>query len=352
MTGTADQEERLASAGDPVASQRWLRRRGFGERRPGARPWGGVAERWALFALFAVMMIVFSLTANGFANTQNLQVLVGSQTPLMVLAIAAMVPLVVGQFDLSVAAIAGTAGIAMVSAVNRFHAPLGVGILVALVISALIGAFNGYLVAFVGLNAFIVTLGASTVLQGVVQGYSGGSVLPGNGITWLENSLSGNVGIIPKGVFWFLPVAVVAWYVLEQTPFGRHLRSIGSNPGAAQLLGIRTRTLTFSTFVVSGLLGGLAGILITAQSGSADPAVAAGGDLLSALAAAFLGASVFLPGLFNVAGTVLAIFFVAVLVDGLQFLGAQDWTSPVIDGAVLIGAVTVSSLLRRERVRR
>lgn len=351
MTGTADQEDRVTASGDAGPGQSWLGRRGFGQLRPGGRQWGEIAERWALFALFVVMLIVFSVTANGFDNTQNLQVLVGSQTPMVVLAIAATAPLVVGQFDLSVAAIAGTSGIAMVSAITRFHLPLGMAVVVALVIGALIGLFNGYLVAFVGLNAFIVTLGVSTVLQGVVQGYTGGSVLPGNGIAWLSNSLSGNVGIAPKGVIWFLPVAVVAWYLLEQTPFGRHLRSIGSNAGAAQLLGIRTRALSLCTFVVSGLLGGLTGILITAQSGSADPAVAAGGDLLSALAAAFLGASVFLPGLFNVAGTVLAIFFVAVLVDGLQFLGAQDWTSPVIDGAVLIGAITVSTLLRRERVR-
>jgi len=351
MTETADQEDRVTTSAPPGPGQRWLGRRGFGQRRLRRRQWSGVAERWALFFLFVVMMIVFSLTARGFANSQNLQVLVGSQAPMVVLAIAAMVPLVVGQFDLSVAAIAGTAGIAMVSAITRFHAPLGVAILIALVLSGLIGAFNGYLVAFVGLNAFIVTLGTSTVLQGVVQGYSGGSVLPGTGIGWLESSLSGNVGAIPKGVFWFVPVALVAWYLIEQTPFGRHLRSIGSNAGAAQLLGIRTRTLTLSTFVISGVLGGLTGILIVAQSGSADPSVTAGGDLLSALAAAFLGASVFLPGLFNVAGTVLAIFFVAVLVDGLQFLGAQDWTSPVIDGAVLIGAITVSSMLRRERVR-
>ena len=352
MTGTADQEDRVTAGGQPETGQRWRGRRGFGRLRPGGRQWGGFAERWALFALFVIMLIIFSVTASGFDATQNLQVLVGSQTPMVVLAIAAMAPLVVGQFDLSVAAIAGTAGIAMVSAITRFHLPLGAGILIALVISALIGAFNGYLVAYLGLNAFIVTLGVSTVLQGVVQGYTGGSVLPGNGIGWLSNSLSGNVGIIPRGAFWFVPVALVAWYLLEQTPFGRHLRSIGSNAGAAQLLGIRTRSLTLSTFVVSGLLGGLTGILITAQSGSADPAVAAGGDLLSALAAAFLGASVFLPGLFNVAGTVLAIFFVAVLVDGLQFLGAQDWTSPVIDGAVLIGAIAVSSMLRRERIRR
>src|SRR5277367_4345850 len=149
MTGTADQEERVAGSGHPVAGQRWLGRRGFGHRRPGGPRWGGVAEKWALFVLFVIMMVIFSVTANGFANSQNLQVLVGTQAPMVVLAIAAMVPLVVGQFDLSVAAIAGTAGIAMVSAITRFHAPLGVAILIALAMSALIGAFNGYLVAFV-----------------------------------------------------------------------------------------------------------------------------------------------------------------------------------------------------------
>jgi ribose transport system permease protein len=262
-----------------------------------------------------------------------------------------MMPLVVGQFDLSVAAIAGTAGITLVTAIARFHVPLGVGILIALVVSGLIGLFNGALVSFMNLNAFIVTLGVSTVLQGVVQGYTGGSVLAGVNINALETSLSGNTGGIPKGVFWFAPVALVAWYLLEQTPFGRHLRSIGSNAPAARLLGIPTRGLTLSTFVMSGILGGLAGIALVAQSGSADPSVTLGTDLLPALAAAFLGASAFLPGLFNVGGTVLAIFFVAFLVDGLQYLGAQPWTSPVIDGAVLVCAVTVSSLLRRDRAR-
>ena len=96
---------------------------------------------------------------------------------------------------------------------------------------------------------------------------------------------------------------------------------------------------------------GYAKIPLLSDGVDADPSVTLGTDLLPALAAAFLGASAFFPGLFNVAGTVLAIFFVAFLVDGLQYLGAQPWTSPVIDGAVLVGAVTVSSLLRRDRVR-
>jgi ribose transport system permease protein len=315
-------------------------------------PWAQLAEKWALLFFFVVMMLVFSATANGFSSGQNLRIVIGTQAPLVILAVAAMVPLVVGQFDLSVAAIAGTAGIALVTTVDRFHAPLGVGILVALVISVLIGLLNGVLVAFVNVNAFIVTLGVATVLQGVVQGYTGGAVLTGVNINALETSLAGNAGGIPKGVFWFLPVAVVMWYLIEQTPFGRHLRSIGSNAGAARLLGIPTRGLTLTTFVMSGVLGGLAGIALVAQSGSADPSVTLGTELLPALAAAFLGASAFLPGLFNVAGTVLAIFFVTFLVNGLQYLGAQPWTSPVINGAVLVGAVTVSSLLRRERARR
>jgi len=316
-----------------------------------ALPWAQTAEKWALPLLFVVMVAIFAGTANGFWSGENIRIVIGTQAPLAILAVAAMMPLVVGQFDLSVAAIAGTAGITMVTAISRFHLPLGVGIVIALVLSGLIGLFNGALVSFLNLNAFIVTLGVSTVLQGVVQGYTGGSVLSGVNINALETSLSGNAGGIPKGVFWFAPVALVAWYLLEQTPFGRHLRSIGSNAGAARLLGIPTRGLTLSTFVMSGVLGGLAGIALVAQSGSADPSVTLGTDLLPALAAAFLGASAFFPGLFNVGGTVLSIFFVAFLVDGLQYLGAQPWTSPVIDGAVLVGAVTVSSLLRRDRVR-
>jgi ribose transport system permease protein len=320
-----------------------------------ARPslvWAPLAERWALLILFVIMMVIFIVTAQGFSSSQNIRIVIGTQAPIVILAVAAMIPLVVGQFDLSVAAIAGTCGITLVTAVARFHAPLGVAVIIALLIGALVGVVNGILVAFVNVNPFIVTLGVATVLQGVVQGYTGGAVLTGTGIDALETGLAGNAAGIPKGVFWFAPVALVVWYVLEQTPFGRHLRAIGSNPGAATLLGIPTRTMTLSTFVFAGLFSGLAGIALVAQSGSADPSVTLGTELLPALAAVFLGASAFQPGLFNVAGTVLAIFFVTFLVNGLQYLGAQPWTSPVINGAVLVGAVTISSLLRRQRARR
>jgi ribose transport system permease protein len=343
MSNAVDQQGRAADIGSAPTVP-------AGARRTTA--WTGFAERWALLVLFVIMMVIFFATAKGFSSSQNLRIVIGTQAPLVILAIAAMIPLVVGQFDLSVAAIAGTCGITLVTAVGRFHAPLGVAIVITLLMGALIGVVNGVLVTVMKVNPFIVTLGVSTVLQGVVQGYTGGAVLTGTNIDALETALAGNLAGIPKGVFWFVPVALIVWYGLEQLPFGRHLRAIGSNPGAATLLGIPTRALTLTTFVLAGSLSGLSGIAMVAQSGSADPSVTLGTELLPALAAVFLGASAFVPGLFNVAGTVLAIFFVTFLVNGLQYLGAQPWTSPVINGAVLVGAVTISSLLRRQRARR
>lgn len=323
------------------------------EQAPGTRTspqWGHLTERWALLGLFVVMMVTFIATADGFANAQNLRIVLGTGAPLVILAISAMIPLAIGQFDLSVAAIAGTAGIALVAACDRFGMPIWLSITIAVVISGLIGACSGYLVAVLKVNVFIVTLGVSTVLQGVVQGYSGGAVLTGD-LGWLSDTMTGTLWGIPKGVFWFVPVAGAIWYLIEHTPTGRHVRAIGSNEGAAGLLGIRTRALTLAAFVLAGVLAAIAGIAMTVQNGSADPSVTLGTQLLPAMAAVFLGASAFTPGLFNVVGTVLAVYTVAYLVNGLQYLGAEPWTSPVINGAVLIGAVTIASLLKRNRSR-
>lgn len=338
------QEPTKADAADPTASptQKPIR----------SASWQVLAEKWALLGLFVVMMVFFLTAADGFSNSANLRIVVGTQAPLVILALASMIPLVVGQFDLSVAATAGISGIALVAITTEHQLPLMAGLVGAILFGMLIGLVNGILVAYVEVNAFIVTLGMGTVLQGVAAGYTGGAVMPGLDVKPLLTALSGNVGGIPKGVLWFLPATLIVWYVIEQTPYGRHLRAIGSNAGAAKLLGLPTKRLTLSTFLVAGAMGGLAGVVLVGQTGSADPSVTLGTLLLPAIAAAFLGASAFQPGLFNAWGTLLAIFVVAFLINGLQFLGAEPWTSPVINGVVLIGAVTVSSLLRRERARR
>lgn len=311
--------------------------------------WVGVAERYALFALFVIALVFFSSQADGFYTSGNFRVVLSSQAPLVIIAIAAMLPLLVGQFDLSIVAISGTCAVVVATSMSRFHQSLGVSIVLALVAGTLLGVINGVMVAKVGVNAFIVTLAMSTILQGAIQGYTNGSTINSGLSPDLTKASVGTLSGIPRGVIWFLPVAIVVWYVLEHTPYGRHLRSIGSNPNAARLIGLPVANLTISTFALGGFLSAIGGILLVGQSGLANPETALGALLLPALAAVFLGASTLRPGLFNVAGTVLAVFFVAFIVSGLSFMGADSWVEPVLDGAVLAGAVTITTFLRQHR---
>ena len=130
-------------------------------------------------------------------------------------------------------------------------------------------------------------------------------------------------------------VAVLAWYLLTQTPFGRKLTAIGSNETAARLAGFRVDRMVFITFLLSGLLGAFAGILLTAQNLGADSTTAPS-YLFAALAAVFLGQTAIRPGQYNVWGTMFGVFLVAVAVDGFTLLGAQAWVTPVFDGGALL----------------
>lgn len=305
-------------------------------------------ERYGLLIIFALILIVFSVVSSGFFTLNNFRIVLGSEAVLGILALASIVPLICGQFDLSVGANMGVSGIVLGTCMSRFGLSLAPAIVIALASGLVIGLVNGFFVSRLGVNSFIVTLAMSTFLAGMVQWYTNGATISTGIPQSLITASTGDLLGIPKGVFWLVPVAVVAWYVLEHTPYGRYLTSIGSNRKAAELVGLRVNRLTYSSFLVSGVLAALAGILTVGQAGDADPQVVQGALLLAALAAAFLGSSAFKPGRFNVPGTVLAVYFVAFSVSGLEFLGAASWVSEVFDGAALAGAVSVTTLIARK----
>ncbi|ROO87067.1 monosaccharide ABC transporter membrane protein (CUT2 family) [Actinocorallia herbida] len=306
-------------------------------------------ERFGLLGLFVVVMVVFGLVSEPFASPNNLRIILGTQAVLGLVALASIIPLISGQFDLSVGAIMGTCSIVTAAVMSHGHRHLAVAVAAALAVGALVGLVNGVVVAHLGVSSFIVTLAMATVLQGLVLWYTGGDTISGNISPGLISSGSGNWLGIPKGVLWLLPVALVLWYVLGHTPWGRHLGATGSNERAARLAGLRVRWITVAAFVTAGVVSGLAGVLQTGQAGSGDPQNSLGGILLPALAAAFLGSSAFSPGRFNVPGTVLAVYFVAFAVSGFQFIGAASWIQQLFNGLALAGAVTLSTLLGRRR---
>ena len=305
--------------------------------------------------IFLVLLIAYFgfLSPEGhlFRSSANVHNILANQSVTGLIAVGMVIPLVAGYFDLSVAAIAGMSSVTFAAVSGTHHQPVAVGIVAAIVVALIAGATNAVLVAVVRLNPFIATFGMYILIGGLLDWYTGGSPI-GSGLpnslgTWGNSSVAG----IPI-LFWLLLVAaVVAWYVLTQTPFGRGLTAIGSNENAARLAGFRVNRSLIIAFLSSSLLGGIAGVILTTRSLVADSSQAQS-FLFPALAAVFLGQTAIRPGLNNVWGTVFGVFLVAVAVNGLQLVGAQDWVTPVFNGGALIVSVALSTLTGRARARK
>ena len=188
----------------------------------------------------------------------------------------------------------------------------------------------------------------TSVLTAVVTAISGGEQIIGLPQSF-SNIASNEIFGIALPVYMMLVVAVVVWYVLEHTPPGRRTYATGGNPEAARLTGVRTRTILVVSLIMGSAIAGFAGVIVTARSGASAPDVGVG-YLLPAFAAAFLGSTQIRNGQFNVWGTVLAVYVLAVGVKGLQLAGAPIWLPDLFNGVALAVAVGASRWRRRPGV--
>lgn len=323
-----------------------------------ARGLGGLVaqslERGGIPIFLLILIVVFSTwsqTGSVFVTSANIQNIIANQSVVGIIAIGMVVPLVAGYFDLSVPAIAGLTSVTMASLISNHGQGVTVAILAGLLLSVAAGGLNGFLIAVLRLNPFIATLGLYILIGGLLQAYTKGvpilqGIPPGLG-TWGSGHWLGLAR-----PFWLLMlIAILVWFLLAQTPYGRTLAAIGSNEGAAKLAGIRVERAVLLTYVLSGLLGGLAGVMLTIRNGSADQSSAIS-YLFPAFAALFLGQTSIKPGYPNVWGTVFGVFLIAVAVNGLTLAGAQGWVSAVFNGTALLLSVTVSAVGARYRDRR
>jgi ribose transport system permease protein len=306
------------------------------------------AEAYALLATTCAMVVFFSVlpkTSDVFPTAANFEAISGTQAVLAVATIAVLIPLVCEEFDLSVGANAGLCAILAASVMDA-GGPLPLAILVAIATGTVVGLINGLIVVRAGISAVIVTLGTAIVIHGVVQARTGGeSITRGISADLTDFGTSNTFGI-PTILFGVLVVGVLAHYLLAYTPLGRHLYMLGQNREATRLVGLRPDRILLASFVFAGLLAGVAGVMLVARTGAADPRA---GEplLLPALAAAFLSASAIRPGHYNVGGSFTAIAFLAVLNGGLNLMGAEPYVSDFVNGTALIAGVALAAYLGR-----
>jgi ribose transport system permease protein len=322
-------------------------RRGLGQRL------GAVLEAYALLLALGAIVAFFSLwteTSATFPTSANLQAVIGNQSVLAIAALAAVLPLVGGQFDLSIGANLGLCSIAAATMFSEFHWGVPLVIVMTILIGACVGAVNGTLVTKFRINALIVTHGMATILTSLVTWKTHGqSIIGGIPHGFVEFGTGNSFGV-PRTLFILLAVAGLVWYLLDLTPMGRYLYSVGSNPRAAALVGLGVDRLMMVSFILAGALAGAAGVLQLSRSGAGNPTVGEN-FTLPALAAAFLSASSVKPGKYNVPGTLIAIFLLAALTSGLNLAGVEGWISGLVNGLALIIGVGLSSWLQRRHGR-
>jgi ribose transport system permease protein len=334
---TTDVAERRGAEGTPGGSG----------RPPTPKNRGSWAEKAALPLAWVALFIVFAaLNPDRFLSMGNLSNILGSQAILFMLALAALLPSMVGDIDLSLGSIGGLSAI-LVAVLNvQQGVPIGVACLLAVVAGGLCGAVNALFVVRFKTEPFIMTLGTGTFFGGLVFWIANSTTIVGVSTALSEWTYIRVIAGVPIQFYYCLLMMLVIWYVATYTPLGVRALFVGQSRDVAALSGIKSDRIRWGAFVLAGVIAALGGILYVGTTGSAGPS-SVGSFLLPAYAAIFLGATSIQPGRFNALGTGVAVLFLATGVAGLQLLGAQDYAQQLFYGGALVLAVTLSRYLRR-----
>jgi ribose transport system permease protein len=309
-------------------------------------------DRLSGLYVIAIMLVVFSIwEPTTFGTLSNAKVILASEAITGIIALAAVVSLVAGVFDLSIAANMSLAISVLGQLMATAHLNAGLAVIITLAIGGVIGCINAVIVTRFHIEPVIGTLAMSSVLAAVSYWVADGQTI----LSGISPGFS-NMGIwkplgIPIQVYYLAAVALILWYALEHTPVGRYLYAAGANAKAARLSGVNVVRLQWGALITSGVLASLAGVVLTQQLASA--AFGAGDPyLLPAYAAAFLGSTQIKPGRFNVLGTVVAMYMLAIGIKGLQLRFPQyPWIADLVEGVILLLAVGIAVQSARRRAR-
>jgi ribose transport system permease protein len=289
-----------------------------------------------------IMIVFFSIQSEYFLTGLNLINILVSASVIGIIAAPATLLLVSGNFDLSVGS--GVALVGVVMAWGAANYGIGPAVAMAFVTGLLIGVVNGFSVTVIGINALITTLAMLAILRGLALVLAEGQTLllsdfnwPGNARPFLD---------IPLPVFVFIGVTLLMGFIMRYTVFGRSMYAIGANPTAARLAGIKTKTAIFAAFIMSGIAVVIGGLILVSQLGAASPQAGLGLEL-AVVTAVILGGASLAGGRGTITGTVLGVFILGVLNNGLTLLNVDSFWQQVAQGALLLIAVGFDQLRLR-----
>jgi ribose transport system permease protein len=310
----------------------------------------GIQRFGAVYVLAGIIILFSVWKPETFPTWTTARSILDSNAIVILVALSLVVPLAAGVFDLSIGNVMALISVAVAWLVVEQGLPIGLAIVVSLLLALAVGLINAWFVVVVGIDSFIATLGTGAVLQALNLLLSGNEPVTDVHLsTGLGKLIQADIADIQVPVFVALIVAIGLWWLLERTATGRRIYATGFNQEASRLAGVRTGRMHLVGLVMSALLAGLAGVLVTGQVGSGSPEVGPP-YLLEAFAVAFLGATQIRNGRFNAAGTVLAGLVLGTGNSGLTLVGAPSWALSLYTGVVLLVALTLTRIEVRQLV--
>lgn len=290
-----------------------------------------------------IIVVVFSLLTPVFLTAPNLINILQQSSLNAVIALGMTLVIISGGIDLSVgptAALSAVIGATLMVA----GVPIYLAILAALGVGILCGLFNGVLVAYAGLQPFIVTLGGLSLYRALALIYTGGN--PVFGIPPEFRALTnGTLLGIPNPVIIVAAIALLLWILLNKTPLGEYILAVGGNEEAARIAGVPVAKTKVATFVISGSLASIAAMILVGRLGAAEPTI---GNLweLDAIAAAAIGGASLMGGKGSIVGTLIGAIILGALRNGLTLMNVQAFYQLLATGIIIIAAMLIDRATR------
>src|SRR5674476_437123 len=305
-------------------------------------------ETGVIIALI-VLIVFFSLTAENFLSSSNFINVARQVSIIAIMALGMTVVIIAGGIDLSVGSVMGLSGVFAAVLMMNYNLPVFVAGLGGVIVGGVLGLFNGTINAFFKVPSFIATLAMLSIARGIALLYTEAKPiynLPDS----FTNLGTGYVGHVPIPVIVMMLIFSLFYFLMRYTKIGRYAYSIGGNADVARLSGINVRRYMISFLVISGIMAGLAGVILAARMASGEPTAGVGYEL-DVIAAVVLGGTSLAGGRGSMLGTMAGAFVMGVLSNGLAMLNVPPFVQMILSGLIILLAVGIGMRKSKEIVK-
>lgn len=297
---------------------------------------GSVLRNFALVFIIIAIIVVMSFVSPVFMTSKNIINIIRQISINGIIAVGMTFVILTGGIDLSVGSVVAITSV-IVGSMLQGGSNWLVACIVALLISLVFGAFNGFMIAYVGFQPFIATLATVTMGSGIALAYSDGKPFTISNESFLKIG-QGYLGAIPIPIVLLVIVVAIGLIILKTTTFGRYVFAIGGNKNAAKLSGVRTRRVELMVYVISALCASIVGLILSARISSGQPTAGEGYEL-DAIAATAIGGTSMTGGVGSLTGTIFGFVLLGLMTNSMNLLNINSFYQEIVKGVLIIIAV-------------